>query len=167
MFHRIKLGRNVELHNTHIVFFKSLRDVMQVTTPSAEMGLGSELLVWYGDATSVPYGTVICWLTCRPEQTNKCVLLQAPDAFKRSFIPRIGWNNLNFWMMNTQSLSILQMFQSFSHKCKNFFLQFCPKEFMRFLCEPIVNILKGKRQSIKKLHLTSFQNEYRLLPLKK
>ena len=31
-FHQSKLGRDVELQNTHIVLFKSPRDIMQVTT---------------------------------------------------------------------------------------------------------------------------------------
>ena len=30
LFHQSKLGRDVELHSTHIVLFKSSRDVMQV-----------------------------------------------------------------------------------------------------------------------------------------
>ena len=45
LFHLIKLGRDVELQNTHIVLFKSHRDVMQVTT--LQLGLGSELFDWY------------------------------------------------------------------------------------------------------------------------
>ena len=40
-FHQSKLGRDVELQNTHIVLFKSPRDVMQVTTLSTQLGLGS------------------------------------------------------------------------------------------------------------------------------
>ena len=39
-FHQSKLGRDVELQNTHIVLFKSPRDVMQVTTLGAQLGLG-------------------------------------------------------------------------------------------------------------------------------
>ena len=39
-FHQSKLGRDVELQNTHIVPFKSPRDVMQVTTLSTQLGLG-------------------------------------------------------------------------------------------------------------------------------
>ena len=35
--------------------------------------------------------------------------------------------------MNTQNCSTLQLFQSFSHKCKSLFLQSCPKELIRFL----------------------------------
>ena len=40
-FHLSKLGRDVELQNTHIVPFKSPCDVMQVTTLSTKLGLGS------------------------------------------------------------------------------------------------------------------------------
>ena len=56
LFHQSKLGRDVELQNTHIVLFKSTRDVMQVTTFSTQLGLGSELVDWYRDATFVPFG---------------------------------------------------------------------------------------------------------------
>ena len=54
--HQIKLGRDVELQNTHIVLFKSLRDVKQVSTLSAQSGLASILGDWYRNATSAPYG---------------------------------------------------------------------------------------------------------------
>ena len=50
LFHQSKLGRDVELQNTHIVLFKSPRDVIQVTTLSTQLGLGSELVDWYRDA---------------------------------------------------------------------------------------------------------------------
>ena len=59
LFHQSKLGRDVELQNTHIVLFKSPRDVMQVTTLSTQLGLGSELVDWYRDATSVPFGHLL------------------------------------------------------------------------------------------------------------
>ena len=55
LFQQNKLGREVELQNTHIVLFKSSRDLMQVTTLGTELGLGSELVNWYRDATSVPF----------------------------------------------------------------------------------------------------------------
>ena len=56
LFHWSKLGSDVELQNTHIVLFKSPRDIMHVTTLSTQLGLGSELVDWYRDATSVPFG---------------------------------------------------------------------------------------------------------------
>ena len=59
LFPQSKLGRDVELHNTHIVLFKSPRDVMQVTFVSAGLGPGSKLVDWYRDATSVPIGHLL------------------------------------------------------------------------------------------------------------
>ena len=59
LFHQSKLGGDVELQNTHITLFKSHRDVMQVTTLSTQLGLGSELVDWYRDATSVPFGHLL------------------------------------------------------------------------------------------------------------
>ena len=59
LFHQSKLGRDVELQNTHIVLFKSPCDVMQVSTLGAQLGLGSELVDWYRDATSVPFGHLL------------------------------------------------------------------------------------------------------------
>ena len=66
-FHQSKLRREVELHNTHIVHFKSPRDVMQVTTLSTQLGLGSELVDWYRDATSVPFGHLLIDLSPRTD----------------------------------------------------------------------------------------------------
>ena len=59
LFHQSKLGRDVELQNTHIVLFKSPRDVIQVTTRSTQLGLGSELYDWYRDAKFVPFGHLL------------------------------------------------------------------------------------------------------------
>ena len=58
-FHQRKLGRDVELQNTHIVLFKFPRDVMQATTLRTQLGLGLELVDWYRDATSVPFGLLL------------------------------------------------------------------------------------------------------------
>ena len=58
-FHQSTLGKDVELQNTHIVLFKSPRDEMQVTTLSTQLGPGSELVGWYRDATSVPFGHLL------------------------------------------------------------------------------------------------------------
>ena len=67
LFHQSKLGRDVELQNTHIVLFKSRRDVMQVTTLSTQLGLGSELVDWYRDATIVPFGHLLNDLSPRTD----------------------------------------------------------------------------------------------------
>ena len=44
LFDQSKLGRDVELQNTHIILFKSPCDVRQVTTLSTQLGLGSGLV---------------------------------------------------------------------------------------------------------------------------
>ena len=54
LYHQIKFWQDIELQNTHIVLFKPPRDVMQVNKLSAQLGLRSELIDWYQDATSVP-----------------------------------------------------------------------------------------------------------------
>ena len=84
LFHRSKLGRDVELKNTHIVLFKSQRDVMQVTTLSTQLGLGSELADWYRDATSVPFGHLL--IVCRRGQTIDYVIAQTVALFCQNFI---------------------------------------------------------------------------------
>ena len=67
LFHQSKLGRDVELQNTQIVLFKSPRDVMQVTTPSTQLDFGSELVDWYRNATSVPFGHLLIDLSPRTD----------------------------------------------------------------------------------------------------
>ena len=67
LFHQSKLGRDVELENAHIVLFKSPRDVMQVATLSTQLGPGSELVDWYRDATSVPFGHLLIGLLPRTD----------------------------------------------------------------------------------------------------
>ena len=67
LFHQSKLGRDVEVQNTHTAFFKSLRDVMQVSTLSTQLGLGSELVDWCRDATSVPFDNLLIDLPPRTD----------------------------------------------------------------------------------------------------
>ena len=67
LFRQSKLGRDVELQNTHFVLFKSPRDLMHISTLSAQLGLGSELVHWYRDAASVPYGYLLVDLSSRTD----------------------------------------------------------------------------------------------------
>ena len=70
--HQSKLGTDIELQNTHILF-KSPRDVMQVTSPGAQVGLGSELVDWYRDKTSVPFGDLLIDLSpCTDDRLRYC-----------------------------------------------------------------------------------------------
>ena len=67
LINQSKLGRDVELQNTHNVRFKSPRDVHQVATSSVQLGLGSALVDWYRDATTVLFGHLLIDLSPRTE----------------------------------------------------------------------------------------------------
>ena len=164
LFQQSKLGRDVELQNTHIVLFKSPRDVMQVATLSTQLGLGSELFDWYRDATSVPFGLLLIDLSPRTDDglrycTNTGSIpsnFYIPDRLKQS-------KNLNDEHTNSfYSPSVPIIFP----QLQNLFLQSCPKEFVRFLCECIIYLPKGNRQSIKRHYVAKFQSKVRLLSLK-
>ena len=43
LFHKSALGRDIELQNTHIVLFKSPRDIQQITRFAQQLGLGKHL----------------------------------------------------------------------------------------------------------------------------
>ena len=59
LYRQSKLGGDVELKNTHNVLFKSPGDVHQVGTLSVQLGLGSTLVDWYGETSSVPFGRLL------------------------------------------------------------------------------------------------------------
>ena len=94
LFHQSKLGRDVELQNTHIVLFKSPRDVLQVTTLSTQLRLGSELVDWYRDAASVPFGHLLIDLSPRTDDRLRYCAntgsipskFYIPDQLKQSII---------------------------------------------------------------------------------
>ena len=104
---------------------------MQVTTLGAQLGLGSELVDWYRDATSVSFGHLLIDLSSRTDDrlhycTNSGSVgskFYIPDRLKHS----------RTLTMNTQNLSTLQVFQSLSRKCKSHFLQSYSTEFIRSL----------------------------------
>ena len=58
---------NWEEQNTHIVLFKSPREVYQVATLNVQLGLGSALVDRYRDATSVPFGHLLIDLSPRTD----------------------------------------------------------------------------------------------------
>ena len=92
LIHQSKLGRNVELQNTHIVPFKSPLDEMQVTTLRTQLGFGSKLVGWYRDIMSVPFGhLMIDLLPCTDDRLRYCTNTGStpanfyiPDRLKQS-----------------------------------------------------------------------------------
>ena len=138
---------------------------MQVTTLGAQLGLGSQLVDWYRDATSVPFSHLLIDLS--PRTDDRLSYCTNSGSVPSKFYNPERLKHLGTLHMNTQNLCTLQVFQSLSRKCKSHFLQSCPQEFIRFLCECIVNLLKGNLQIIKRHHVVNFQEEVSLLSLKR
>ena len=165
LFHESKQGRDVELQNTHIVLFESPRDVMQVTTLSTQLGLGSELADWYRDATSVPFGHLLIDLSPRTDDRLR-YCTNSGSVPSKLYIPERLKQLRTLDDGHTKSLYSPSVPIAFPQMQKPF-LQSCPKEFIRFLCECILNLLKGKLQAIKTHHVVKFQSEVRILSLKR
>jgi hypothetical protein len=65
LFHKSPLGRDVELQNTHIILFKSPRDVNQIAKFGQQLGVWKNFVQWYKDATSKPFGHLLIDLSLR------------------------------------------------------------------------------------------------------
>ena len=157
LFHQSKLGRDVELQNTHIVLFKSPREVMQVTTLSTQLGLGSELVDRYRDATSVPFGQLLIDLSPRTDDRLR-YCTNSGSVPSNFYIPERLKHLRTLDDEHTKSLYSPSVPIAL-RKRKSHFLQSCPKEFIRFLCECMVNLLKGNLRTIKRHHVVKFQDE--------
>ena len=138
---------------------------MQVTTLTAQLFVGSKLVDWYRDATSVSLGHLLIDLSPRTDDRLR-YCTDGGSVSSKCYIPERlkGLRTLDdehtkfFYSPSVQSLS---------RKGKSHFLQSCPKEFIRFLCECIVNLLKGNLQAIKRHHVVKFQVGVWLLLLKR
>ena len=156
MFHQSKLGRDVESQNTHIVLFKSPRDVLQINTLSQQLGLGSQLKEWYQDATTTPYGHLLIDLT--PKTVDSLRYAQTVVQFYQSFIYQQE-QKLSFWTMSIQYVSIFPIFQIFSQKLQKQFILHCPKSFIKFLRECLVNLLRGELKDLRKVDVVKYRRE--------
>ena len=73
LFHKGSIGRDAELQNTHIILFKSPRDVQQIKVLGSQLGMGEQLKEWYESATRIPYGYLMIDLNPRtPEYLRYC-----------------------------------------------------------------------------------------------
>lgn len=61
----------------------------------------------------------------------------------------------------------MKLFQTFSPTFKHIFLQNCPKEFVRFLSECVVNLMRGELDSLNKSDLISYKAQLKKLVSKR
>ena len=77
-----KLGRDLELQNTQLVFVKSLCDWMNFSTLSKQLGLGSELLDWYWDTVFVLSDNLLIDLWPRTDEWLRYCTNTGPNPSK-------------------------------------------------------------------------------------
>ena len=132
---------DVELQNTHVVLFKSLRNVHQVAALSVQLGFGSALVDWYRDATYVPFGHLLIDLSPRTDNrlrycTNRgniTSMFYVPDNLKHS--KTLDDEHTNSLYSPSIPAPIPRMQNSVSKSLS--------KKNIRFLSECIVNLLEG------------------------
>ena len=157
LFHQSKLGRDVELQNTHIVLFESPRDIMQVTTLSTLLGRSSELVEWYRDATSVPFGQLLIDLSPRTEDRLRyCTStgsipskFHIPDRLKQSKV------------LDDEHTKILYspIFPIIFPQMQKSFPSVLPKRVYPVSLRMHNKSAQGNLQSIKRYHVAKFQSK--------
>ena len=163
LFHRSTLERDVELQNTHIVLFKSPRDLHQVATLSVQLGLGSPLVDWYRDATSVPFGHLLIDLSPRTDgRLRYCT--NSGNIPSKFYVP----DNLKHLKYledeHTKSLyspSIPTLFPGCSVS-KNLYKRIYP-----IFSKCIVNLLQGNLSEVKRSHVLKYRDEILEMSFKK
>ena len=77
---------------------------MQVTTLSTQLGLGSKLVDWYPDATSVPFGHLMIDLS--PRTDDRLRYCTNTGSIPSKLISQTDWNSQKFWVdEHTKSLN--------------------------------------------------------------
>ena len=163
--HQSKLGRDVELQNTHIVLYKSPRDVMQVTTLSTQLGVGSELVDWYRDATTVPYGHLLIELSPRTDdRLHYCT--NSGSVPSKFYIPELlkhlrtlDDEHPNFLYSPSVPVAFPQLQKSLS--------SVLPKRVYPFSMRMHSKTTQRKLASQKMHHVVKFQDKVWLLSLKR
>ena len=103
LFHQSELGSNVELQSTHIIPFKSPRDVHQVATLSVQLTLASTLVDWHRDATFVPFGHLLIHLSPRTDdRLRNCT--NSGSILSKFFVPHNLKHFQHLDYENTKSL---------------------------------------------------------------
>ena len=83
LYHKSAVGRDPDLQNTHIVLFKSPRDVQQITRLGTQLGLGKQLTEWYKRATSDLHGHLM--IDLHPKTRDELRYCSRVAAFPTKF----------------------------------------------------------------------------------
>ena len=165
LFDQSKHGRDIELQNTHIVPFKSPRDVMQVSTLSAELGLGSEFVDWYRNETSVHYGHLLIDFSPRTDDRLRYCTNTGTIPWKFYISDRLKQSKV-LYDEHTKSLYSPSI-PIILPKMQKPFPSVLQKRLYPVSLRMHNKSVEGNLQSIKRHHVAKFQNAVRLLSLKR
>ena len=146
-------------------FFKFPRDVMQVTTLGAQLYLSWELVYWYRDATSVPFGHLFIDLSPRTDgRLRYCTIsgsipsnFYIPDRLRQSKI--MHDEHTKSLYSPSVPIAFPQMQKSLS--------SVLPKRFYPVSMRKHSKSAQRNWQVIKRHHMLEFQDEVWLLSLKR
>ena len=139
---------------------------MQVTTFSTQLGLGSELVDWYRDATSVRFGHLLVDLS--PRTDNRLRFCTNTGSIPSKFYVPDRLKQLKVLDdEHTKTLYSPSVPTNFPQKQKSFPLVLPKKVYPVSLRMHNKSVLKGNLQSMIRHHVVKFTSEVRLLSLKR
>ena len=120
-----------------------------------------------GIQTQHLFSTVVQWLTCLTKRRSTILMYKQRLHSLTIYYPGPAETIKGFgrWTHKVFLFSICSNHSP--KKGKSLSFSFCPKGFIRFLCECILNLFKMNLWSIKKKHVTKIQNIVRLFFLKR
>ena len=164
LFHQSKLGRDVELQNTHIVLLKSPRDVHQVATLSVQLGLGSAFVDWYRDATSAPFGHLLIDLS--PRTNDRLRYCTNSGNIPSKYFINYNLKHLKYLDDEHTKYLYSPSIPALFPRMQKSIQETCPKEFIQFLSVCIVNLLQGNLSEVKRRLVVKYRDEIHDLSLK-
>ena len=131
--------------------------MMQVTTLGAQLGLGSELVDWYRDATSVPFGLLLTDLSPRTDDSLR-YCTNGRSVASKFYIPERLKHFRTLDNEYTKSLHSPSVPNTFPQMQKSHF-SVLPKGVYPFSARMHSKSTQKKLASHKKHHVVKFEDE--------
>ena len=149
-----------------MVLFKSPRDGYQVATFSVQLGLGSTLVDWYRDSTSVPFGHLLVDLSPRTDNRLR-YRTNSGNIPSKFYVPKILKQLKQLDDENTKPLYSGSIPILFPHMQNSVSKNLSKEKFIRFLTNCIVNLLQGNLSEVKRGHFLKYRDKIHELFLKR
>ena len=126
------------MHNTHILLFKSPRDVQQINVLRKQIGLGNNLRTWYADGSSTPYGHLL--IASSPKTNDLLRYCTDVTSFPSEFYLPSSRSRITQINDQKSRLHYSKALSKFQQRIPDNFFNHCSKDFIKFLCECCKNL---------------------------